>query len=50
MEDLTEDPIAELITSFNELNSSIVEELDEEPGALEDPVCSLSAELVASRV
>ncbi|KAI0883254.1 putative pla2g4b [Annulohypoxylon maeteangense] len=35
MEDLAEDPIVELITSFNELNSSAVEELDEEPSPLE---------------
>ncbi|KAI1444658.1 putative pla2g4b [Annulohypoxylon stygium] len=35
MEDLAEDPIAELITSFNELNSGSVEELDEEPSPLE---------------
>ena len=30
-----EDPIAELITNYNELNSPIIEELDEEPSALE---------------
>lgn len=29
------DPIAELIITYNELNSSIVEELDEEPSPLE---------------
>ncbi|ORY71850.1 putative phospholipase [Pseudomassariella vexata] len=29
------DPVAELITSFNELNPSIVDELDEEPSPLE---------------
>ncbi|KAI1801385.1 Clavaminate synthase-like protein [Daldinia bambusicola] len=34
-EDLNDDPIAELITSFNELNGSEVEELDEEPSPLE---------------
>ena len=31
----TDDPIAELIVTYNELNSSIIEELDEEPSALE---------------
>lgn len=31
----TTDPIAELITTFNELNSSLIEELDEEPSPLE---------------
>ncbi|KAK4034885.1 cupin-like domain-containing protein [Parachaetomium inaequale] len=30
-----EDPIAELITNYHELNSSVIEELDEEPSALE---------------
>ncbi|KAI1104902.1 putative pla2g4b [Jackrogersella minutella] len=35
MEDLAEDHIEELITSFNELNPSAVEELDEEPSPLE---------------
>ncbi|KAH6636912.1 cupin-like domain-containing protein [Chaetomium tenue] len=36
MEDLEpNDPIAELITNYHELNSSIIEELDEEPSALE---------------
>jgi jumonji domain-containing protein 7 len=30
-----EDPIAELITNYNELNGSIIEELDEEPSPLE---------------
>lgn len=35
MEDLSGDPIADLITSFNELNSSTAEELDEEPSPLE---------------
>lgn len=30
-----QDPIAELITNYNELNSSFIEELDEEPSALE---------------
>ncbi|OTB06186.1 hypothetical protein M426DRAFT_119493 [Hypoxylon sp. CI-4A] len=35
MENMEEDPIVELITSFNELNSSTVEELDEEPSPLE---------------
>ncbi|KAK4153122.1 cupin-like domain-containing protein [Chaetomidium leptoderma] len=30
-----QDPIAELITNYNELNSSVIEELDEEPSALE---------------
>ncbi|KAI1469786.1 Clavaminate synthase-like protein [Daldinia caldariorum] len=34
-EDLNDDPIAELITSFNELNAGAVEELDEEPSPLE---------------
>lgn len=34
-EDLSGDPIAELITSFNELNADSVEELDEEPSPLE---------------
>lgn len=29
------DPIAELITAYNELNSSFVEELDDEPSPLE---------------
>lgn len=29
------DPIAELITTYGELNSHIIEELDEEPSALE---------------
>ncbi|KAI0009011.1 phospholipase A2 [Xylariaceae sp. FL0662B] len=29
------DPIAELITTFNELNSDVIEELDEEPSPLE---------------
>ncbi|KAI0157891.1 Clavaminate synthase-like protein [Hypoxylon sp. FL1284] len=33
--DLSDDPIAELITSFNELNPSVVEELTEEPSPLE---------------
>ena len=31
----TDDPVAELITSFNELNPAIVEELHEEPSPLE---------------
>jgi jumonji domain-containing protein 7 len=31
----SEDPVAELITNHNELNSSVIEELDEEPSALE---------------
>lgn len=31
----TQDPIAELITNYNELNGSIIEELDEEPSPLE---------------
>ncbi|KAI4862135.1 putative pla2g4b [Hypoxylon rubiginosum] len=35
MEDPSGDPIADLITSFNELNPSAVEELDEEPSPLE---------------
>lgn len=36
MEDPTiQDPIAELITDYNELNSSLIEELHEEPSALE---------------
>lgn len=30
-----DDPIAELITTYNELNSSVVEKLDEEPSPLE---------------
>ncbi|KXX79043.1 JmjC domain-containing protein 7 [Madurella mycetomatis] len=30
-----QDPIAELITNYNELNSSVIEELDEEPSPLE---------------
>lgn len=30
-----EDPIAQLITDYNELNSPLIEELDEEPSALE---------------
>lgn len=30
-----DDPIAELITNFNELNASVIEELDEEPSPLE---------------
>lgn len=29
------DPIADLLTAYSELNSSIVEELDEEPSPLE---------------
>ncbi|KAI1817176.1 phospholipase A2 [Poronia punctata] len=32
---LPEDPIAELLTTYNELNSSRIEELDEEPSPLE---------------
>lgn len=35
MEDRSGDPIADLITSFNELNPGTVEELDEEPSPLE---------------
>ncbi|OTA67923.1 putative pla2g4b [Hypoxylon sp. EC38] len=35
MEGSSEDPIVELITSFNELNAGVVEELDEEPSPLE---------------
>ncbi|KAI1772942.1 putative pla2g4b [Hypoxylon cercidicola] len=35
MDDLSGDPIADLITSFNELNPGTVEELDEEPSPLE---------------
>ncbi|KAJ4306364.1 hypothetical protein N0V88_001164 [Collariella sp. IMI 366227] len=36
MEDAeSQDSIAELITNYNELNSSIIEELDEEPSPLE---------------
>ncbi|KAI1391533.1 putative pla2g4b [Hypoxylon trugodes] len=35
MERPEEDPIVELITSFNELNSGTVEDLDEEPSPLE---------------
>ncbi|XXH00773.1 hypothetical protein Hte_007124 [Hypoxylon texense] len=35
MEELSGDPIADLITSFNELNLGTVEELDEEPSPLE---------------
>ena len=31
----THDPIAELITNYNELNSSVIEELHEEPSALD---------------
>ena len=31
----TQDPIAELITNYNELNSSVVEEFHEDPSALE---------------
>lgn len=30
-----EDPIAELLTSYNELNPSVIDELDEEPSPLE---------------
>lgn len=29
------DPVAELITTYNELNSSVVQELDDEPSPLE---------------
>lgn len=35
MENPSDDPIVDLITSFNELNPSTVEELDEEPSPLE---------------
>ncbi|KAI0376655.1 putative pla2g4b [Hypomontagnella monticulosa] len=35
MGDLGDDPIAELITTFNELNAGVVEELEEEPSPLE---------------
>ena len=31
----TQDPIVELITNYNELNSSVIEELHDEPSALE---------------
>ncbi|KAL2023935.1 hypothetical protein VTK56DRAFT_712 [Thermocarpiscus australiensis] len=31
----SQDPIAELITNYNELNSSVIEELEEEPSPLE---------------
>jgi hypothetical protein len=31
----TQDPIAELVTNYHELNSSIIEELHEEPSPLE---------------
>ncbi|KAL2135210.1 hypothetical protein VTI74DRAFT_9416 [Chaetomium olivicolor] len=31
----TQDPIAELITNYNELNSSVIDELEEEPSPLE---------------
>jgi jumonji domain-containing protein 7 len=34
-ESKVEDPIAELIINYHELNSSVIEELDEEPSALE---------------
>jgi len=30
-----DDPIAELITNYNELNASVIEELNEEPSPLE---------------
>jgi jumonji domain-containing protein 7 len=32
---IPEDPVAELITNYNELNSCIIEDLDEEPSPLE---------------
>ncbi|ROW02662.1 hypothetical protein VSDG_01668 [Cytospora chrysosperma] len=35
MEQPTTDPLAELITTYNELNSTVIEELDEEPSPLE---------------
>lgn len=35
MDQSTADPLAELITTYNELNSPIIEELDEEPSPLE---------------
>ncbi|KAK3937647.1 JmjC domain-containing protein 7 [Diplogelasinospora grovesii] len=34
-ESLNLDPLAELITNYNELNSSVIEELDEEPSPLD---------------
>lgn len=32
---MAQDPIAELITNYNELNSDLIQELDEEPSPLE---------------
>lgn len=34
-DDTNPDPIVEMITTYNELNSSLIEELDEEPSPLE---------------